>query len=298
MTFLKQITIKRPSFLIVCMSKVSKTVTFDYKNKKGLSAGEARIISDLAASGKQIVSLSDFLEKTGSSARNRVMVSRLAKKGWLIRLTRGKYLISPLASGSKGRWTTHEFLIASCFAKEYYIGFMNALNFYGFTEQVPMDVTIAVRKPLKNREVLGIKFNFVLLPKKRFFGVSKVNISGININISDKEKTIIDALSHPEHCGGIMEVAKVVYNSKKHVDLAKLCRYAAQNGKKSVFNRLGYLLDLFGILESSSVAHIIERNISKGYVALSPGESRAGKYNSRWRVFANVLPERLLSVRE
>ena len=73
----------------------------------------------------------------------------LARKGWLRRLERGKYLILPLEAGMSGRYTEHEFIIAASLVTPYYIGFWTALNHYGYTEQFSATTFVAIptRKP-------------------------------------------------------------------------------------------------------------------------------------------------------
>jgi predicted transcriptional regulator of viral defense system len=48
--------------------------------------------------------------------------------------------------------------------------------------------------------------------------------------VSDLEKTIVDAVSKPHLCGGIIEAGKAIYHSKERTDLQKLFYYLARNG--------------------------------------------------------------------
>ncbi len=51
------------------------------------------------------------------------------------------------------------------------------------------------------------------LDKERFFGIEKIERDGRKINISNINKTIADCLDHPEHSGGIGEIARSIYFS-------------------------------------------------------------------------------------
>jgi predicted transcriptional regulator of viral defense system len=60
-------------------------------------------------------------------------------------------------------------------------------------------------------------------------------------------RTILDGLRHPEYCGGITDVAKGLWMRHDDVRVAKLIDYSHRLGVGSIYRRLGYLLDLFGI---------------------------------------------------
>lgn len=61
------------------------------------------------------------------------------------------------------------------------------------------------------------------------------------IVIPEKEKTIVDALDHPEYCGGIEEVAKCLWNAKDDADISfeKILKYAKKNTKQHRNQKIG-----------------------------------------------------------
>ena len=155
-------------------------------------------------------------------------------------------------------------------------------------EQIPLTINVAAAKKLKNRVLYGVPFNFIFLSKKKFFGTVKKFIRGHEIIVSDPEKTLVDALDHPEYCGGILEVAKALFNANNHVNWNKLVNYAKRLGNGTVFKRLGYLAELMGIHLSKSMIKIIQQNITKGYSPLYPGIKNEGRHNSKWNLVINV----------
>ena len=210
--------------------------------RTGLSRNESLLLSSLSEKDKTIFKLEDVIvELKCSYTYAKVLANNLTKKKWVIVLRRGVYLIVPLSAGVKSRYTEHEFVIASHLVSPYYIAYWSALNFYGFTEQTPFTVFVATPRRIKNREVLNIKFNFVTLSKRKFFGFEPTVVSIYKINISDREKTLADALDHPEHCGGIPEVAKSLWNAKEVVSIEKIAGYAERMGNTAIVKRLGYL---------------------------------------------------------
>ena len=75
-------------------------------------------------------------------------------------------MILPLEAGAKPEFTEHEFAIASSMAGEGYISYWSALNYYGFTEQVPKTVFVAITRRKKEKEVLGLRIRFVCIKKR------------------------------------------------------------------------------------------------------------------------------------
>jgi predicted transcriptional regulator of viral defense system len=263
--------------------------------RRSLSSTESSLLASLAEEGKNIFTLNDITNKLDTPYKNaKVVANRLVKKKWLIPLTRGKYLIVPLEAGVRSEYTEHEFIIASHLADPCYIGYWSALNFHGFTEQVPMNIYVATTKRLKDRTILDTRIRFISLIKRKFFGFEKESVSNTIINISDKEKTLADCLDHPEYCGGISEIAKSLWNAKDEISTEKLVDYSLRMGNSAILKRLGFLLELLQIDVSEKLMKKIRGHLKKGYVLLDPIEEKYGSYSTRWRLLVNVPEHRLL----
>ena len=177
--------------------------------RQGLSRSESLLLSSLSGKGKKIFALSDIQKELGCSyAYAKDTAKRLVRKKWIIALRRGAYLIVPLSAGAESKYTEHEFVIGSNLVSPYYIAYWSALNFYNFTEQTPFTVFVATTKRAKSRTILDVNYRFITLDKKKFFGFSSLSLGSDKVNVSDREKTIADALDHTEYCGGISAVAK------------------------------------------------------------------------------------------
>ncbi len=268
------------------------------KNRIRLTDQERLLLSTLALGRKNIFTLKDIMATLDCTYVNaRKISNRLVKKKWIIPVTRGKYLIVPLSAGIEAKYTEHEFIIASNFVEHYYIGYWSALNFYGFTEQTPFTVFIASTKQLKRRRILDADCRFVKLNRRKFFGFEKVLISNSPVNISNKEKTIADALDHPEYCGGISEVAKCLWNSRNEISLKKVVKYSLKMGNSTILKRLGYLFELLKIEAPEKTMDSIKKGIGKGYSPLDTMGVKKGKYVSRWNLILNVSEESILDWR-
>ena len=215
-----------------------------------------------------------------------VILSRLAKKGWIERVEKGKYMIVPLGA-EKGKYTLNEFVIASILVEPSCIAYWSALNFYGLTEQIPGTVFIQTtsRKKKQHIDIFGVHYRIIKLKEKKIFGIRKEWIDEEPINITDKEKTIIDCLDKPQYCGWVVEVEKAL----KTNDLGKekLKEYAERIGNSGVIRRLGFLCDFLGI--DIKISGLETRN----YLFLDPTMQHKGPYNAKWRLVVN-LNEKIL----
>ena len=266
--------------------------------RKSLSKAESSLLASLAEEGKNIFTLSDITGRISGSYKNaKVIANRLVKKKWLIPLTRGTYLIVPLEAGVKSEYTEHEFVIASHLAKPYYIGYWSALNFHGLTEQVPMTVYVVTTKRLKDRTILDTRYRFITLIKRKFFGYEKEAVSNTNVNISDMEKTLADCFDHPEHCGGISEAAKALWNAKDEISMEKGIEYSLKMGNSAILKRLGFLLELLQIDVEEEFMRKIMKNLKKGYVLLDPLEESKGSYSTKWGLLVNLSEASILEWR-
>lgn len=254
--------------------------------KKGLTAKESILISTLSRQDKKIFSTEDTKSVIEKNV-NKTM-SSLIKKKWVLPLKRGLYAIVPLDVGTKGAdsFILHNFVIASHLVGPYYIGYWSALNHHGLSDQIPQTTFIATTKPKMSLKVLNSNYYFVRIEKKKFFDFIEIEIEGWKINISSPEKTIADCLDHPEHSGGIDEVAKAIFFNHKEMDIKKLYGFAERMGNITILKRLGYILEataLLGIYRDSFNQFIP----SKGYPVLDPLSPKKGKYNSRWGLLIN-----------
>lgn len=271
--------------------------------RKGISGKEAYLLSTLAKEGKAIIDLKDITRVAGASyGYAKVIANRLCNKKWLIPITKGRYLISPLSAGSESKYTEHEFVIAADLAKKksYYIAYWSALNHYGYTEQTPFTVFVATTCRIPNIKIHGVDYKFVTINKTKLFGTKTQMVGKQKIIVSDKEKTIVDALDHPEYCGGIGEAAKCMWNAKDDVSFEKIIKYAKKIQNSTVIKRLGYLADVLELDVPTNLYKQMHDLVGSGRSLLDPhSETTNKKKNSsmRWKLFVNVPVESILEAK-
>ena len=269
--------------------------------RRGLSDREAMTLCSLATRGKSIIKYDDIINVTQISYQNaRKMAQILCAKKWLIPVSAGKYLISPLDAGLESEYTEHEFIIASHLAdkRPSYIAYWTALNHYGYTEQLPRVVISATTSRMPNPVVHGARYEFITITGTKFFGTRDHYIDHHKILISDKEKTMVDALDHPEYCGGIQEVAKCLWNARDELSFEKMISYSKQAKNSTVIKRLGYLIDLLDIKISDNLYRKMHDMIRAGYSPFNTFSKMRRKTNTKWRLFVNVPTEYILKEKE
>jgi predicted transcriptional regulator of viral defense system len=158
----------------------------------------------------------DALKISNLSAKSlQKVLYKLQQSDAIERIEKGKYLIIPLGA-EKGKYTLYEFVIGSLLVEPYSIAYWSALNYYDLTEQIPTTVFIQTitRKFNTNLKIFGVHYKIIKIKKEKMFGIRKEWIEETQINITDKEKTMIDCLDKPQYCGGIIEVVKALKNNK------------------------------------------------------------------------------------
>lgn len=275
------------------MTNITCKVIIVTKNNKRIGLGKlsAELLSKLAERNKRIFTLDDAKKQVDIARPALIkLISDLVRKNWLVRLTQGTFMLLPLEAGPEPRYTEHEFVIASHLIEPYYLSYWPALNYYGWTEQKSRTVFVATTKRKRNLKILGIDYTFVTLNKRKFFGFTPVGIDGNAVNIAEKEKAIVDCLDLPKYSGGIVEVAKSIWNGRDELDVAKMLGYASRIGNRAAVSRLCYLLDIFGIQS-------VEVNAGS-YSLLDPLRKREGRYISRFSIIENIPRRELLGWRE
>lgn len=218
------------------------------------------------------------------------IVANLAKNELLVRVENGKYF---LIGFEKGRILSNPLFIATKIIYPSYISYFTALNFYGFTEQVPRTVFSATTRRKKSLEFNRTIFKYVTIKPEKFFGYVKERIWDLDVLIADKEKSIIDSLDQMNCSGGFLEVSKSLYNAKNEIDIDKLIDYAVKFQNKSLCSRLGYLLETFGVDTKDLSSYI-----SKTFVKLDSDTPNSKLWNKKWRVNVNVSKKKLFEWRE
>ena len=219
------------------------------------------------------------------------VLASMVSMGMLMKLYRDLYCIIPLSADPE-TYSPDSRLVAKCImkGKGYYIAYSSAMYIHGLTDQPgarTMVVTERQRQPSKNN-IKGIEFHFIYHSYSRFFGYRETWITmQEQAMVSDLEKTIVDAVSKPQLCGGIAGVGKAIYHARERTDLQKLFYYLARNGSHAAKKRYLFLSDILE-LEWTSEHQRMLNDSGASISLLNPIGPDQGIKNSRFGLKINI----------
>lgn len=218
----------------------------------------------------------------------RRLLAHLASQGWLTRVRRGLYSLVPLGTTA---WREDPWVIATKLFPPCYIGGWSAAEHWTFTEQIFRDVVVVTVAPVRHSRVRvqDTVYRLKHVQPQDLFGTSTVWHGTIKTLVSDPTRTVVDLLSDPTLGGGIRHVAQILraYLASEHRDDKVLVRYATRLGNRTVFKRLGFLVELFGVDAPFLLAQS-QKHKSTGLSLLDPSIRHTGSVLKRWNLRVNA----------
>jgi len=266
---------------------------------KTLGATGARLLSALSQEGRAVVSVADAQRILGGSYdTTQKALRRLTRAGWLVRLMAGSYALVPLSSGGELTPQANRYVIARELLGEapYYISHDSAMDIHNMLTRPVTTVSVTASRRLAVREILGIPYRFVYASPSALWGCEPVWVTPYEqVSVSDLERTILDGLARPDLCAGVGEVATGLWMRHDDLHWDKLAGYAGKLGTRAVAQRLGYLLELYGLGTAESIGRL-RGLVGRAYARLDPLLPDGGPYLARWRLRLNLEPQTLLSI--
>lgn len=225
----------------------------------------------------------------------RRLLAYLTERGWLSRLRPGLYATVPLEAARPSEWREDPWVVATMTFEPCYIGGWSACEHWGLTEQIFHDIVVITARPTRSRHrvIQGTRFRVKTLSPAKLFGTRPVWRGKVRVQVSDPSRTLVDILDDPSIGGGIRQVAGVVnsYLTGSMRDEQALLSYAERIGNKTVYKRLGYVVEALS-LDAPQLAETCRSRISSGYTLLDPGVDVKGRLSKRWNLWANVVLRR------
>jgi predicted transcriptional regulator of viral defense system len=266
--------------------------------RRGIGSTAVDLIAKLKASGTDIFRLENaarILRCTKRTASK--LLHDLVRKGWLFRLKGGLYLILPLEAGHERGLMTNLHVVAKelAFPNPYYLGYYSALEIHDLLTHPLNGLFIASPVRRASRAIGRIQFQFILVPRDRFWGFQPQWVTpSQQVQVSDLEKTLVDGAWEPQHVGGIPELATAMVRARDRIDLKKLIVYVKRFGKVVVAKRLGFLLETLKIIMPGAAKRLQPlAATSRALALLDPTLPAEGRVTMRWRIRMNVPREEL-----
>ena len=161
-------------------------------------------------------------------------------------------------------------------------------NYYGFTDQIFQTFYILNTSRQSERIICGVPFKLVKISPKRMYGFENIKISGSEIIVSDRERTLIDLIYFSDPVGGIKKAFEVLENevSTGKSDIKKLIKYTISFPAVSTRKRIGFVLDRSGVPDR--ILAPLEKNLKNtSLISLYGSKKRKGKIDKKWKVIVD-----------
>ncbi len=198
------------------------------------------------------------------------LLSRWHKSGWIGRIKRGFYTPIDLSSKKSIPSIEEPNLVATVLYGPGYVGGFSAVKHWDLSEQIGETTMFFTLKQIKDRNPKhsGLKFKLKTTSSYKVFGLKNVWYGDQKIRVSDPSKTMIDLLDDPKLVGGIRIVSDIFveYFNSEYFDFDELINYGKKMKNKTIFKRLGFILELFTSIEQKKI------NKLRGLISLNYSE--------------------------
>jgi predicted transcriptional regulator of viral defense system len=253
----------------------------DKKYTATLSAKELMIIEKLITSHGDVVSSEMIYEQLGKSQSKQVVknfITVLVKKGWLVRIKKGIFVITNIAG--RGNIELSQLALAQIIDSDAYISFEGALQYHGLFDQYLRIISSVGKKRTYSKKFAQWSFKFIKA-KKGLFGDFKIHhIDGQLVRVASKEKAIIDFLLYRRTKHDFDLIIEKLSNYQHEFDLAQLIAIS-KNCSITIKRMLGLVLDIAEI-DSSALYAMVKKNKNHSFV-----HSTSHVFNAKWRIYTD-----------
>ena len=250
----------------------------DKKYTTTLSSKELEIIEKLITKYGNMVDL-DMIYKIIDNKSNQEIkntVSMLVKKGWLIRVKRGVFVISNISS--RGTTELSQLTISQIIDNNSYISFEAALQHYGLFDQYLRIITSIGNKKTYSVEFNNWVFKYIKTKNYLFKDYKEFNMDGRLVKIATKEKIILDFLTYRRTISNIDLIIEKLKNHKNEFDINQLIEIS-KDYSMTAMRTLGFILDLMNI-NSDNLYKIVKNNKNHSFMT-----STSDVFNAKWRIY-------------
>lgn len=228
-------------------------------------------------------------------------LARLARSGWLRRLSRGTYQVAPLEATTSSQAPYEDaWVLASAVFAPCYIGGWSAAEHWGLTEQIFRDtfVVTAANVRTTHTRVGGLEFRLARVAPERAVGDARVWRRTSRVACSSPERLLVDAGNSPAWVGGVRHLVEILdrYSDRSSHDFDALDLALEQYGRGAGAKRLGYLAERRMVTVESETARECLRRIREitharrttGVVKLDPNLRRGEAMDTAWGLWINT----------
>jgi predicted transcriptional regulator of viral defense system len=262
--------------------------------KKGLGEIERLFFAYLQMRGQITVRTGELvgpLQLTVS--RERRLLSRLSKAGWIVRVWRGLYLV-PRKLPLGGKWSPDEILALNTLMEgregRYQICGPNAFNRYGFDEQVPNRVYAYNNRISGERTIGAVELALIKVADKRLGDTEDVQTTKGRVAVyCSRVRTLVDAVYDWSRFNSLPRGYDWIRGdlAAKRISAAELVAVTLRYGDKGTTRRIGALLEMQGV--EARLLRKLDKVLtpSTAMIPWIPTRPKRGKISRRWGVVLN-----------
>ncbi|MBM4250279.1 MAG: hypothetical protein FJ149_12855 [Euryarchaeota archaeon] len=253
-----------------------------------LSPTEQRL--HIAALRRRVITTRDAIAHLGNPRAARTALVGLARKGYLLRIHRGLYgAVPPEHAGTD--YEIDRYIIAERAGRSKgAIGFHSALELHGAANAALSMVHYISAERVGAFSFQEVAYRFVTADAS--FGRATILRHGVEVTVTDRERTFLDCIRRPDLAGGLEEMLKSLA-AFHTVDTRVLGAYLARFGERSLNQRTGVIL---GLLQESLrvpdefLAGLRTAVGPKTYYLVPKMARRSGRLDRDWNV---IVPKDL-----
>lgn len=225
----------------------------------------------------------------------RSALKRLSKKGKIVSIHKGFYLIISAAYANRGILPATLFIdsFMNYLKRPYYVGLLSAAALYGAAHQQPQEYFVITDYPvLRPSHKKGLKINFISKKTidKKLLKERKTE-SGY-IKVSSLVLTASDLVQFEKRSGGITRVTTVLNELVEEINYREFNPDFFKATPTATVQKLGYLIE--NIIKNNDLANALfkaskKNNLNFYRIPLKPSApAKSFSSENRWKVVANV----------
>lgn len=258
----------------------------------GISGKGRAELTRVLATSSRFIEPADVVSALGIDAETSAQkLARWAADGWVRRIRRGLYIAVPVEASDPAAWSEDALLVAAAVWSPCYFTGWTAANHWSLTEQVFRTTVLKTTKRVRRSEQSLVDRDYLVghvAADALAWGLKSEWHDEIKLQFADPARVVVDILDSPRLGGGIRHVAEIVASYLDDQDPEALVEYGDRLGNRTVFKRLGYVVEALGLDVPELVAACRQR-VSAGISPLEPDGPPGGRRVMRWALRVNTL---------
>jgi len=219
------------------------------------------------------------------------------KKGRIVDIRRGLYAVVPIGFDPSS-YLVDPFLLAGKLTQDAVLSHHTALEFYGRAYSTHDQLIYSALRPLAPFTFQSYMFRGGRFPRslqrkgKEFSNVIMEDRYGINIRVTNLERTMVDVLNRPDLCGSWEEIWRSL-ESVEFFDLERVVEYALLLNNATTAAKVGFFLEQHSEYLMVEKKHLKELRIfrPKQPHYMDRGNRTSGRFIPEWNL---VVPQKVL----